>query len=114
MLKYTIGFIAGITLSLTIAAGPQDDCYGWQADAVLYEHALLIACEGDVQKMKNIKTNFGIAAATVLGRKGQQYTYEIDRKGNRDNANLLRFGRDIMNELQRMFAEDNPRPTLDA
>ena len=107
-MKYILGFFAGITLSFTVAAGTANNCDAWKIDAVVYEAAILILCDGDLDTAQRVKENMGEAARRALSMKNN-YTYEIDSTSNANNKALLKLGNEIIKEVNEMVREAKPQ-----
>lgn len=81
MNKFSVGMICGVIGLGSIAATPTDPCMNWKVDAVLYEACLLTACDGDRQKVANIKALYGRAWGIHNDMVGI-YEFEIDKNAN--------------------------------
>ena len=112
MIKYAIGFVAGLGLSFTIAAGPKDNCTEWMMDAVVYEAIIFLLADGDAEKGMNAKANVAEAARRVLRMAGP-YKFEIDSTANSSNQALIKFGQSIVAEVVKMQRE-SLQPKVDA
>ncbi len=100
MIKFILGIFTGCALTVSIAAGP-DSCNEWKLDAILYEASLLIACDGDADKARNIKAMVGDAFSTV--NNGGRYVFEVDRwePNNPDFKAAIKILEEVGSEIAR-------------
>ena len=103
MKNYIGGLLTGLCLSLVAAAPPADDCekiaQAFIMDCAVYEASLLALCEGDLQRLENLKGNMGFAAV------GQRYRFEVDGMDANFRANFAKLRQQIIDEAVRLHAK---------